>query len=125
MDLSLMMRKLKNFQYRSKADVVEDLTQMYKNCVTFNPQPNNIYVAAINAMQRKWLLLLRHVPDVVVRDPLGEPAEIKPVDVTVHSDDEEDIVDYSSIGFFYVSGFGILDKTVRPILKDVESSVPS
>ncbi|KAG7939081.1 uncharacterized protein OGAPODRAFT_77314 [Ogataea polymorpha] len=68
MDLNTVMKKLKNFQYNSKAEFVDDLMLIWKNCLTYNSDPNHFLRADAIAMQKKTLSLIPLIPDIVIRD---------------------------------------------------------
>jgi transcriptional activator SPT7 len=68
MDLNTILKKLKAFQYSSKADFVEDAMLIWKNCLTYNSDPRHFLRAHAIAMQKKSLQLLPLIPDITVRD---------------------------------------------------------
>ncbi|KAG7837081.1 hypothetical protein KL943_001120 [Ogataea angusta] len=68
MDLNTVMKKLKNFQYNSKTEFVDDLMLIWKNCLTYNSDPNHFLRADAIAMQKKTLSLIPLIPDIVIRD---------------------------------------------------------
>ncbi|KAG9303348.1 hypothetical protein G9A89_013674 [Geosiphon pyriformis] len=68
MDLGTIGKKMKNYLYNSKQDFAEDLYLIYSNCLKYNTNPDNIYRTHAIAMQKKTVILLRSVPDIVIRD---------------------------------------------------------
>ncbi|CAG8582063.1 11589_t:CDS:10 [Ambispora leptoticha] len=68
MDLSLIGKKMKNHMYNSKREFADDLYLIYSNCLKYNTNPNNPYREHANAMKAKTDILLRSVPDIVIRD---------------------------------------------------------
>ncbi|KAG7722708.1 hypothetical protein KL949_000240 [Ogataea haglerorum] len=68
MDLNTVMKKLKNFQYNSKTEFVDDLMLIWKNCLKYNSDPNHFLRADAIAMQKKTLSLIPLIPDIVIRD---------------------------------------------------------
>lgn len=68
MDLNTVMRKLRNFQYRSKKQFVDDLMLIWQNCLTYNTDPKHYLRVDAIAMQKKTQSLIPLIPDIVVRD---------------------------------------------------------
>ncbi|KAK9721801.1 Transcriptional activator spt7 [Basidiobolus ranarum] len=75
MDLGTMGKKLKTFQYKSKAEFTVDLNLIYANCLAYNTDPASIYRKHAYAMKKKTNLLLANVPDIVIRDKAEVDAE--------------------------------------------------
>ncbi|KAJ1918172.1 Transcriptional activator spt7 [Tieghemiomyces parasiticus] len=68
MDLGAMTKKLKNLQYQSRAEFIEDLDLIYKNCFQYNSDPESTYRRHATYLRRKAEALLKHVPDITIRD---------------------------------------------------------
>lgn len=89
MDLNLVMKKLKTFQYRSKKDFVADLMLIWRNCLTYNTDPKHFLRVHAIAMQKKTLSLIPLIPDITVRDRAEvEEEEAVAAGVGNESDDE-------------------------------------
>jgi transcriptional activator SPT7 len=68
MDLGTVSKKLKQFQYKSKADLAKDLYLIYENCLIYNTDPSSEYRKHAIAMRRKTDRLLSRVPDIVIKE---------------------------------------------------------
>lgn len=68
MDLNTILKKLKSFQYNSKAEFVDDVMLIWKNCLFFNSDPKHFLRAHAIAMQKKSLKLIPLIPDITIRD---------------------------------------------------------
>ncbi|CCH41053.1 putative permease [Wickerhamomyces ciferrii] len=68
MDLNTILKKLKNFQYKSKTEFVDDVMLIWKNCLTFNSDPKHFLRAHAIAMQKKSLTLIPLIPDITIKD---------------------------------------------------------
>ncbi|CDK26293.1 unnamed protein product [Kuraishia capsulata CBS 1993] len=68
MDLNTVMKKLKTFQYKTKSEFVDDVMLIWKNCLTYNSDPNHFLRVDALAMQKKALALIPLIPDITVRD---------------------------------------------------------
>ncbi|ORY04517.1 hypothetical protein K493DRAFT_296956 [Basidiobolus meristosporus CBS 931.73] len=75
MDLGTVGKKLKTFQYKSKAEFATDLYLIYSNCLAYNTDPASIYRKHAYAMKKKTSTLLANVPDIVIRDKAEVDAE--------------------------------------------------
>lgn len=88
MDLNLVMKKLKTFQYKSKRDFVSDLMLIWRNCLTYNTDPKHFLRAHALAMQKKTLSLIPLIPDITVRDRAEVEADEAAANPGNDSDDE-------------------------------------
>lgn len=68
MDLNTVMKKLKNLQYNSKQEFVDDIMLIWSNCLTYNSDPRHFLRAHAIAMQKKSLKLIPHIPNIVIRN---------------------------------------------------------
>ncbi|EMR08800.1 hypothetical protein PNEG_02969 [Pneumocystis murina B123] len=68
MDLGTVMKKLRNFQYNSKKEFVDDLMLIWSNCLIYNADPAHFLRKHAIAMRKKTLSLIKLVPDVVLYD---------------------------------------------------------
>lgn len=85
MDLNTVMKKLKNLQYNSKQEFVDDIMLIWSNCLTYNADPKHFLRAHAIAMQKKSLKLIPHIPNIVIKSR----AEIE------KDEDKEDPIDSS------------------------------
>lgn len=67
MDLNTVMKKLKNLQYNSKQEFVDDLMLIWSNCLTYNADPRHYLRPHALAMQKRNLKLIPSIPDIVIR----------------------------------------------------------
>jgi transcriptional activator SPT7 len=75
MDLGSMTKKLKNLLYKSKKDFVDDLYQIWKNCLKFNSSPDHIFRKHALYMQKETDKLVPLIPEIVIRDRAEIEAE--------------------------------------------------
>ncbi|KAF2399960.1 hypothetical protein EJ06DRAFT_477975 [Trichodelitschia bisporula] len=75
MDIGTMMKKLKNFQYKSKKEFVGDLHLIWTNCLKYNTDPQHFLRKKALIMQKHTDRLVVLIPDIVVRDRAEVEAE--------------------------------------------------
>ena len=75
MDLMTMLKKLKNFSYKSKQDFVEDLNLIWANCLKYNASPDHPLRRHALAMRKKTDQLVPLIPNIVIRDRAEVEAE--------------------------------------------------
>ncbi|KAL6250220.1 Transcriptional activator spt7 [Rhinocladiella similis] len=75
MDLGTMTKKLKQLAYKSKKEFVDDLSQIWKNCLKFNSNPDHVFRKHALFMQKETDKLVPLIPDVVIRDRAEVEAE--------------------------------------------------
>lgn len=75
MDLMTMLKKLKNFNYKSKQDFVEDLNLIWANCLKYNASPDHPLRRHALAMRKKTDQLVPLIPNIVIRDRAEVEAE--------------------------------------------------
>ncbi|KIW00934.1 uncharacterized protein PV09_07674 [Verruconis gallopava] len=99
MDIGTMMKKLKTLQYKNRTEIVNDLNLIWNNCLAYNSDPNHPLRKKALYLQKKTDELVRHIPDVEVRDRAEVEAEERrnarldaELDGIEDSDDEEPIM---------------------------------
>lgn len=75
MDLGTMTKKLKQLQYKSKADFVTDLSLIWDNCLRYNQNLSNNLPRMANGMRREADKLIPLIPDLVIRPRAEVEAE--------------------------------------------------
>ncbi|KAF3763658.1 hypothetical protein M406DRAFT_341118 [Cryphonectria parasitica EP155] len=75
MDLGTMTKKLKQLQYKSKADFVTDLNLIWDNCLRYNQNLSNHLPRLANGMRREADKLIPLIPDIIVRPRAEVEAE--------------------------------------------------
>ena len=75
MDLGTMMKKLKNYQYKSKRDFVDDAMLIWANCLKYNANPEHYMRKHALFMRKETEKLVPLIPDIVIRDRVEIEAE--------------------------------------------------
>ncbi|KAL9103959.1 MAG: hypothetical protein Q9163_001065 [Psora crenata] len=75
MDLGTMTKKLKNFQYKSKRDFVDDCMLVWANCLKYNANPDHYMRKHALFMRKETEKLVPLIPDIVIRDRAEFEAE--------------------------------------------------
>jgi transcriptional activator SPT7 len=75
MDLALMTKKLKQVAYQSKAEFVEDLRLIWRNCLRYNSAPDHPIRKHALYMQKETDKLVPLIPEIVIRDQKEVEAE--------------------------------------------------
>lgn len=75
MDLGTMTKKLKQFAYKSKKEFVDDLSQIWKNCLKFNSSSDHPFRKHALFMQKETDKLVPLIPDIVIKDRAEVEAE--------------------------------------------------
>ena len=75
MDIGTMLKKIKQHQYRSKAQFVHDLDKIWENCLFYNDQPQHPLRKKAEHLKREAEKLKPLIPDIVVRDRADVEAE--------------------------------------------------
>ncbi|KAA8893959.1 hypothetical protein FN846DRAFT_901108 [Sphaerosporella brunnea] len=91
MDLGTVMKKLKQHQYKSKKEFVDDLNLIWSNCLKYNADPSHFLRKHAKAMQKLTARLEPLIPDIVIRDRAeveAEEAGTAEADAEGESDDE-------------------------------------
>ncbi|KAF2200546.1 hypothetical protein GQ43DRAFT_373564 [Delitschia confertaspora ATCC 74209] len=99
MDIGTMMKKLKQLQYKSKKEFVDDLMLIWSNCLKYNADPAHFLRKKALYMKKETEKLVPLIPDIVVRDRAEVEAEERRMrngdadaDGAEDSDDEEPIM---------------------------------
>ncbi|KAF2764285.1 hypothetical protein EJ03DRAFT_282319 [Teratosphaeria nubilosa] len=75
MDIGTMIKKLRQFSYRSKKEFVDDLHLIWSNCLKYNADPAHPYRKKALHMRKETDKLTPLIPDIVVRDRAEVEAE--------------------------------------------------
>lgn len=75
MDLGTMTKKLKQFAYKSKKEFVDDLCQIWKNCLRFNSSADHPFRKHALFMQKETDKLVPLIPDIVIKHRAEVEAE--------------------------------------------------
>jgi transcriptional activator SPT7 len=75
MDIGTMMKKLKQLQYKSKKEFVEDLMLIWSNCLKYNADPSHFLRKKALHMKKETEKLVPLIPDITVRDRAEVEAE--------------------------------------------------
>jgi transcriptional activator SPT7 len=93
MDIGTMMKKLKNFQYKSKKEFVDDLNLIWDNCLQYNTDPHHFLRKKALIMKKHTESLVFLIPDIVVRDRAEVEAEerrMQRLDADMDGEDSDD-----------------------------------
>ena len=77
MDIGTMLKKLKNTEYKSKKDFMNDLELIWANCLKYNADPHHPLRKKAEHMRKETARLGVLIPDIVVRDRAEIEAEEK------------------------------------------------
>lgn len=75
MDIGTMLKKLKQLQYKSKKEFVDDLMLIWSNCLKYNADPAHYLRKKALYMKKETEKLVPLIPDIVVRDRAEVEAE--------------------------------------------------
>jgi transcriptional activator SPT7 len=75
MDIGSMIKKLKQFAYKSKQEFVEDLHLIWNNCLKYNTSPELPIRRKALHMQKETNKLVPLIPEITVRDRAEVEAE--------------------------------------------------
>ena len=75
MDLGTMTKKLKNVQYKSKQEFVDDLNLIWANCLKYNGSPEHYLRRHALFMRKETEKLVPLIPAIVIRDRADVEAE--------------------------------------------------
>jgi transcriptional activator SPT7 len=106
MDLGTVMKKLKQHQYKSKKEFVDDLNLIWANCLKYNADPSHFLRKHAKAMQKITAGLEPLIPDIVIRDRADVEAEEAGI-VDADAEGESDDGDYPPMlhSMVYCSNF--------------------
>ena len=88
MDLGTMTKKLKNVQYKSKQEFVDDINLIWANCLKYNGNPEHFLRRHALFMRKETEKFVSLIPNIVIRDR----AEVEAEERRLHAnpDGEED-----------------------------------
>ncbi|KAK3060073.1 hypothetical protein LTS18_009411, partial [Coniosporium uncinatum] len=99
MDIGTMMKKLKQYQYKSKKEFTEDLYLIWSNCLKYNADLAHPIRKKALYMRKQSDDLIQWIPDITIRDRAEVEAEERRMqngeddaDGVEDSDDEEPIM---------------------------------
>ncbi|KAJ9647200.1 Transcriptional activator spt7 [Coniosporium tulheliwenetii] len=97
MDIGTMLKKLKQLQYKSKKEFVDDLNLIWANCLKYNVDPQHFLRKKALYMRKETEKLVPLIPELVVRDRAEVEAEERrmqngDLEGVEDSDDEEPIM---------------------------------
>jgi transcriptional activator SPT7 len=75
MDIGTMMKKLKQLQYKSKKDFVDDLMLIWSNCLKYNADPAHFLRKKALYMRKETEKLVPLIPEITIRDRAEVEAE--------------------------------------------------
>lgn len=75
MDIGTMMKKLKQLQYKSKKEFVDDLMLIWSNCLKYNADPSHFLRKKALHMKKETEKLVPLIPDITIRDRAEVEAE--------------------------------------------------
>ncbi|KAF2121764.1 transcriptional activator spt7 [Lophiotrema nucula] len=75
MDIGTMMKKLKQLQYKSKKEFVDDLMLIWSNCLKYNADPAHFLRKKALYMRKETEKLIPLIPEITVRDRAEVEAE--------------------------------------------------
>jgi transcriptional activator SPT7 len=86
MDIGSMLKKLKQLQYKSKKEFVDDLSLIWTNCLKYNQDANHPLRKKALYMRKETDKLTPLIPEIVVRDR----AEVEAEERRLHAADADD-----------------------------------
>jgi len=98
MDIGTMMKKLKQLQYKSKKEFVDDLMLIWSNCLKYNADPGHFLRKKALHMKKETEKLVPLIPDITIRDRAEVEAEERRMQR--NGDADADGVDDSEDGKF-------------------------
>lgn len=75
MDIGTMMKKLKQLQYNSKKQFVDDLMLIWANCLKYNAEPSHFLRKKALYMRKETEKLVPLIPEITIRDRAEVEAE--------------------------------------------------
>ena len=75
MDLGTMTKKLKNIQYKSKQEFVDDLNLVWSNCLKYNANPDHFLRRHALFMRKETEKIVPLIPPIVIKDRAEVEAE--------------------------------------------------
>jgi transcriptional activator SPT7 len=80
MDFDTIHTKMKNLQYQSKQQFLDDVELIYSNCFQYNTQPNHYLRKCASAMRKKTEQLSGSIPDIDLNVDDGNKSFLLPDD---------------------------------------------
>ncbi|KXT16437.1 hypothetical protein AC579_5126 [Pseudocercospora musae] len=90
MDIGTMIKKLKQFGYKSKRDFCDDLNLIWANCLKYNQDPAHPLRKKALYMRKEADKLTPLIPEITVRDRAEVEAEERRLHAAEDDDDDED-----------------------------------
>jgi transcriptional activator SPT7 len=90
MDIGTMIKKLKQFAYKSKAEFVEDLYLIWNNCLKYNISPELAIRRKALHMRKETDKLVPLIPEIIVRDRAEVEAEERRARAGEEDESDED-----------------------------------
>ena len=90
MDIGTMLKKLKQLNYKSKKDFVDDLSLIWTNCLKYNQDPAHPLRKKALYMRKETDKLTPLIPEIVVRDRAEVEAEERRLQNIDAEDSDED-----------------------------------
>lgn len=85
MDIGTMIKRLKQLQYKSKKEFVDDLNLIWANCLKYNSEPAHPLRKKALYMRKETDKLTPLIPEIVIRDR----AEVEAEERRLHAGDED------------------------------------
>jgi transcriptional activator SPT7 len=125
MDIGSMMKKLKQLQYKSKKEFVEDLMLIWSNCLKYNADPAHFLRKKALYMRKETEKLVPLIPDITIRDRAEVEAEERRAQR--NGDAEVDGVEDSEDGELILEPFSALTDAIaeEPIMASRGRKAPS
>ena len=90
MDIGTMIKRLKQLQYKSKKEFVDDLNLIWANCLKYNSEPAHPLRKKALYMRKETDKLTPLIPEIVVRDRAEVEAEERRLHAGEEDSDEDD-----------------------------------
>ena len=90
MDIGTMIKKLKQYSYRSKKEFVDDLDLMWANCFKYNTDAGHPVRKKGEHLKKASARLIPLIPDIVVRDRAEVDAEERLAGQAEEESDDDD-----------------------------------
>ncbi len=109
MDIGTMMKKLKQLQYKSKKEFVEDLMLIWSNCLKYNADPSHFLRKKALHMKKETEKLVPLIPEITVRDRAEVEAEERrmrngDIDADGADDSEDGMLTQNSRNYTMLTG---------------------
>lgn len=90
MDIGTMIKKLKQYAYKSKKDFVDDLSLIWTNCLRYNQDPTHPLRKKALYMRNETDKITPLIPEVVIRDRAEIEAEERRLQIGDADDSDDD-----------------------------------